>query len=104
MCRKPFPTVGEIRSTRKLQLVHGDVCSPMQTQSIGGAKYFVAFIDDYTRCCAVYVMKHKSEVLEKCKEFEVTTTNAAGRAIGTLRTDNVGEYLSSSFQNYLKEK
>ena len=65
MCRKPFPTLGEIRSTRKLQLVHSDVCSPMQTQSIGGAKYFVAFIDDYTRCCAVYFMKHKSEVLEK---------------------------------------
>ena len=49
-------------------------------------------------------MKHKPEVLEKFKEFEVTTTNAAGRAIGTLRTDNGGEYLSSAFQNYLKEK
>ena len=104
MCRKPFPTVGEIRSTRKLQLVHSNVCGPMQTQSIGGAKYFVTFIDDYTRCCAVYFMKHKSEVLDKFKEFEVTTTNDAGRAIGTLRTDNGGEYLSSAFQNYLKEK
>ena len=104
MCRKPFPTVGEIRSTHKLPLVHSDVCGPMQTQSIGGAKYFVTFIDDYTRCCAVYFMKHKSEVLDKFKEFEVTTSNDAGRAIGTLRTDNGGEYLSSAFQNYLKEK
>ena len=97
MCRKPFPTVGEIRSTRKLQLVDSDVCGPMQTQSIGGAKYFVTFIDDYIRCFAVYFMKHKSEVLDKFKEFEVTTTNAAGRAIGTLRTDNGGEYLSCAF-------
>ena len=104
MCQKPFPTVAEIRSKRKLQLVHSDVCGPMQTQSIGGAKYFVTFIDDYTHCCAVYFMKHKSEVLDKFKEFEVTTTNDAGRAIGTLRTDNGGEYLSSAFQNYLKEK
>ena len=104
MCRKPFPTVGEIRSTHKLQLVHSDVCGPMQIQSIGGAKYFLTFIDDYTRCCAVYFMKHKSEVLNKFKEFEVTTSNDAGRAIGTLRTDNGGEYLSSAFQNYLKEK
>ena len=46
MCRKPFPTVGEIRSTRKLQLVHRDVCGPMQRHSIGGAKYFVTFIDE----------------------------------------------------------
>ena len=36
MCRKPFPTVGEIRSTHKLQVVHSDGCGPMQTQSIGG--------------------------------------------------------------------
>ena len=104
MCRKPFPTVGEIRLTRKLQLVHSDVCDPMQTQSIGGAKYFVTFIDDYTWCCAVYFMKHKSEVLDKFKEFEITTTNDAGRAIGTLRTDNGGGYLSFAFQKYLKEK
>ena len=55
MCRKPFPTVGGIRSTRKLQLVHSDVCGPMQTQSTG---------DDYTRCCAVYFMKHNLN--QKC--------------------------------------
>ena len=49
-------------------------------------------------------MKHKSEVLDKFKEFEVTTTNDVGRATGTLRRDNGGEYLSTEFQNYLKEK
>ena len=49
-------------------------------------------------------MNQKSEVLDKFKEFEVTTTNAAGRAIGTLRMDNVCEYLSSAFQNCLKKK
>ena len=83
MCRKPFSAVGEIRSIRKLQLVHSDVCGPMHTHSIGGAKYFVTFIDDYTRCCAVYFMKHKSEVFDKFKEFEATTTNEVGKAIGT---------------------
>ena len=33
MCRKPFPAVGEIRSMRKLQLVHSDVCGPMHTHT-----------------------------------------------------------------------
>jgi len=49
-------------------------------------------------------MKHKSDVLNKFREFEVTITNDAGRATGTLRTDNGGEYLSSAFQKYLKDK
>ena len=104
MCRKPFPAVGEIRSTRRLQLVHGDVCGPMHTPSIGGAKYFVTFIDDNTRCCAVHFMRHKSEVLEKFIEFGAPVTNGVGKAIGTLRTDNGGGYLSTELQNYLKEK
>ena len=69
MHRMLFKSVGEIRSTRKLELVHSDVCGPMPTESIGGCKYFVTFIDDYSHCCNVYFMKHKSEVLEKLKEF-----------------------------------
>ena len=36
MHRKPFKPVGETHSTRQLQLVHSDVCGPMQTESIGG--------------------------------------------------------------------
>ena len=72
-------------------MVHSDVCGAMHTESIGGAKYFVTFTDDYTRCCAVQFMKHKSEVFDKFKEFEAVTTNDARETIGTLRTDNGGE-------------
>ena len=104
MHRKPFKPVGEIRSTRRLQLVHSDVCGPMQTESIGGRKYFVTFIDDYSRCCAVYFMRNKSEVLEKFKEFEAVTTNQQSQRIGTLRSDNGSEYISKTFEEYLKEK
>ena len=59
-------------------------CGPVQTQWIGGAKYFLAFIDDYTRCCTVFFMKRMSEVLGKFKEFKVSTTNYVGRVIGAL--------------------
>ena len=104
MQRKPFKPVGEIRSSRKLQLVHSDVCGPMPTESIGGRKYFVTFIDDYSRCCEVYFLSHKSEVLEKFKEYEAITTNDCGQRIETLRTDNGGEYLSTEFKAYLKSK
>ena len=59
MHRKPFKSVGGNRSTRKLQLVHSDVCGPMQTESLGGKRYFVTFIDDFSRCCAVHFLKNK---------------------------------------------
>ena len=104
MSRKPFKSEGGIKTTRKLQLVHSDVCGPMQQQSFRGSRYFVTFIDDYTKVVKVYLMKHKSEVLEKFKEFEAAATNEAGCRIGTLRTDNGGEYMSSDFEKYLTKK
>ena len=104
MKRKPFKAVGEIRSKRKLQLVHSDVCGPMPTDSIGGNKYFVTFIDDYSRCCAVYFLKSKSEVPEKFKEFEARVFNDCSQRVSTLRSDNGGEYLSKEFRSYLKSK
>ena len=73
--RKPFEHIGGIRSTRKLQCVHSDVCGPMPAESLGQKRYFVLFIDDYSRCCQVYFMRHKSKVLHKFKEFEALATN-----------------------------
>jgi len=102
MHRKPHKSVGEIRFTGKLQLVHSDVCGPMQTQSVGGNRYFVTFIDDYSRYTAVYFIKKKSEVFEKFKEFEAYATNQTGCRIRTLRTDGGGEYTSHEFEQYLK--
>lgn len=104
MHRRPFQSVGEIRSTRKLQCVHSDVCGPMPTESVGGRKYFVTFIDDYSRCCLIYFMRHKSEVFEKFQEFEAATTGDSGERVGTLRSDNGGEYISKEFEDYLKSK
>ena len=60
MSRKPFESGGEIRSTRKLQLVHGDVCGPISRESIGGKSYFVTFIDDYMRFCYIYAKQVSS--------------------------------------------
>ena len=68
MNRSPFYPVG-VRSSEKLQLVHSDVCGPVSTESLGGNRYFVTFLDDYSQCCAVYLIKHQSEVLAKFKEF-----------------------------------
>lgn len=89
LSRKPHRSVGEIQSRWRLQLVHSDVCGPMQTESIGGSKYFVTFIDDFSQCCQVYFMKKKSEVLSKFKEFEKVFSNECGQRITRLRTEMV---------------
>ena len=101
--REPFP-VGGIHTTERLQLVHSDVCGPMQTTSLGGARYFVTFIDDYSRCVKVDCISSKDQVFDKFREFEARVTNETGLKIKTLRTDGGGEYTSAKFENFLKQK
>ena len=67
--RNPFKPVGAICSQRKLKLVHSDVCGPMSVESLGGHRYFVTFIDNYSRCCAVYFLKQKTEVFRNLRSL-----------------------------------
>ncbi len=67
---KPFPSDGGMRATKPLEIVHSDVCGPMRTTSLGGARYFVTYIDNFSRKVWVYLLKSKGECLEKFKEFK----------------------------------
>jgi hypothetical protein len=44
-------------------MIHSDVWTA-KTESIGGCKYYMNFIDDHTRKVWVYFMKHKGEVFQ----------------------------------------
>ena len=99
---KPKP-LGEIRSSRRLEKVHLDVCGPMQTASNSGKKYMVTFEDDYSRSCAVYFMAHKSDTLVMFQEFHAKVTGESGERIGVLKTDGGGEYRSREFAQYLRK-
>jgi hypothetical protein len=47
-----------------VQLVHSDICGPLET-AIGGGRNMLLFIDDTTRYTGEYILKYKSEALEK---------------------------------------
>ena len=47
--RNEFSNHEEKRQTKLLELIHTDVCGPMQTRSLGGAWYFLIFVDDRSR-------------------------------------------------------
>ncbi|GKV02915.1 hypothetical protein SLEP1_g15292 [Rubroshorea leprosula] len=47
--RKSFPKESQSRAMRPLQLVHTDVCGLITPCSFGKNKYFLLFIDDYSR-------------------------------------------------------
>ncbi|XP_077215490.1 uncharacterized protein LOC143850059 [Tasmannia lanceolata] len=87
---KSFPKVD--RTSNLLDLIHSDVCDIHSVPTKGGKKYFVTFIDDYSRYCYVYLLSHKDEVLEKFKIYKTEVENQCITSIKCLRSDRGGEY------------
>ena len=54
-----------------LDLIQMNVWGPSLVASIGGAKYYIMFIDDFSRRVWVYFFKQKSEVFQnsRCKKL-----------------------------------
>src|SRR5579871_5530464 len=91
------------RATKVLELIHTDICGPMKTTSIGNAKYFMLFIDDYSRITAVYFLKNQSNAFNKFQEYKAYVENFHNSKIKQLRSDNSKEYTSNKFIEYLKD-
>ena len=53
-----------------LELVHTDLCGPMNIRERGGYKYFITFIDDYSRYGYIYLLHRTSECFDKFKEYK----------------------------------
>ncbi|MCO5554081.1 hypothetical protein L7F22_007607 [Adiantum nelumboides] len=104
MHRFAFSQDGSVRGTRKLQLVHSDVCGPMRTPSVRNSLYFVTFIDDFFRFCWVYPLKAKSDVFPIFQHYVAMVENETGCKVQTLRTDRGGEYMSGAFKDFLGKK
>ena len=114
----PIPKKSTTRSSAVLELVHTDVAGPISTPSRGGARYFITFIDDYSKWTTVYMMRDKSESFDCFKRFHRQAETRFSkklrridfkhftndqRLLKTLRSDNGGEYLSNGFKRYLEE-
>lgn len=100
--RLPFGNAGT-RSSEPLNTIHADVCGPMECTSIGGSRYFLIFVDDFTRMAFIYFLKAKSECFKYFKEFKSLVENQQGKKIKIVRTDNGLEFCSNEFENFLKE-
>jgi hypothetical protein len=73
---------------------------PFKPAGLADAKYFVTFIDDFSKKLWVYLLKSKDQVLPAFKRFIAQVENITSHKILTFRSDNGGEYCSKDFQSY----
>jgi transposase InsO family protein len=101
--RESFPVGKSYRAKAPLEIIHSEICGPMQTPSIGGSIYFLTFIDDFSINTWIYFLKHKSNALGCFQQFKSLVEKHSGYYIKCLTTERGGEYMSREFQNFCKD-
>jgi hypothetical protein len=84
-----------------LQLIYTDIwTSPIL--SITSYKYYIAFVDDFSRFTWIYPLHNKSETYYVFLKFKLLVENQFSTTIKELQSDGGGEYTSFPFQSFLK--
>lgn len=86
-----------------LELIHMDLMSTIQTESISGRRYIFVLVDDFSRFTWIRFLREKSERLQSFKMLALQFSNEEGR-IAQIRSDHEGEFQNDSFERFCQEQ
>jgi len=101
--RASFPNATSFKAVKPLQLVYVDLCGPITPATPTGNKYFMLFVDDFSRRMHVYMLKSKDQACDVFVKYKAETENQTSYKIKTLRSDRGGEFLPRIFAGVCEE-
>ena len=102
--RQSHPSIINTKVVEPLELLHIDLCGPSSIESIGGSKYILVIVDDFSRFTWVFFLKHKSEATLKLKMFIKQVEVQLRKVVRNIRSDNGLEFKNKEFEDFLAEK
>ena len=90
------------KRTKPFELIHSHVWGPAPITSQSGIRWFITFIDDYTRMTWLYTMRHKSDVRNIFLIFYRMVCTQFSLPVKIIRSDNCGEYLNSELLSFFQ--
>jgi transposase InsO family protein len=81
-----------------------DLFGPVAHISIGGNKYGLLIVDDYSRFTCVFFLQDKSETQEVLKKFLRKTQNEFDVKIKKIRSDNGTEFKNTQVEDFLDKE
>jgi transposase InsO family protein len=91
-------------TTRPLKMLHMDLFGPVAYISIGGNKYGIIIVDNYSRFTWVFFLQDKSETQEVLKKFLRTVQNEFDTKVKKIRSYNGTEFKNTQVDDFLDEE
>ena len=86
-----------------LELLHTDVMGPLP-ESLGGSRYIVTVLDDWSAACVARPVREKSAASRVVQEVVQRWENSTGRRVKMIRSDRGGEYVNNEQQQWCASK
>ena len=100
----PTPAKNVMTTTRPLEMLHMDLFGPVSYISIGGNKYGLVIVDDYSRFTWVFFLHDKSETKSILKTFIRRSQNEYEVKIKKIRSDNGSEFKNTQIEEFLDDE
>ena len=100
MVQKPFKTNNDKRKFSNSNLLHFDICGPMEVDSIGGSKYLLLIVDEGSGLMHGFCMSHKSDSESNIKKFIVQVGNQFDARVKFVRHDSAKEFATNSIKDF----
>jgi transposase InsO family protein len=91
-------------TTRPLEMLHMDLFGPVAYISIGGNKYGLVIVDDYSRFTWVFFLQDKSETQEVLNKFLRSAQNEFDVKVWKIRSDNDTEFKNTQIEDFLDKE
>jgi hypothetical protein len=102
--RAPHHVKNIIKTTRPLEMLHMDLFDPITYITIGGNKYGLIIIDDYSHFTWVFFLHDKGETQEVLKKFLKRAQNVFDAKVKKIRSDNGFEFKNTQVEDYLDQE
>ena len=100
----PYPPKSIMTTTQLLELIHMDLFGPIAYLSIGGNKYGLVIVDDYSRFTWVFFLFDKCQVRGKVKIFVRRAQKEFGLPMKKMRSDNGSNSRTPKLRSFLMKK
>ncbi|KAG2962656.1 hypothetical protein PC120_g27644 [Phytophthora cactorum] len=104
MVQKPFPSNRDKRHYDTFELLHFDICGPMEENSLGGSKYLLLIVDEASGCMKGFCLRAKSESEDCIKTYIMKVQTQFGKKVKFVRHDGAREFATNSLKAFYEDE
>ncbi|KAG2870612.1 hypothetical protein PC114_g27304 [Phytophthora cactorum] len=104
MVQKPFPSNCDKRHYDTFELLHFDICGPMEENSLGGSKYLLLIVDEASGCMKGLCLRAKSESEDCIKTYIMKVQTQFGKKVKFVRHDGAREFATNSLKSFYEDE